>query len=810
MLIPAAMQDKSEENLSFDQFREVLIFLLVSNKLIMNHLKNYQVSESFQLESGRTIENLNISYHTYGELNEDCSNVVWVFHALSANSDVMDWWPGLFGNKDYFNQKEYFIVCANVLGSPYGTTSADNLDFPQFSVRDVVQAHLKLAEKLGIHHIYCAIGGSFGGDQAIEFAYSYEGTIENLILIASSSRVSAWAIAIHETQRLAMTSDPSFGTKDGGLDGMKAARAIGMLTYRTSEAFIDSQTDQSDKVDQFKASSYIQYQGDKFVKRFNALSYFYLSKCLDSHNLGRNRGGEHLALRQIRIPTLVIGITSDLLIPVQLQKDMVKHLPNAIYREIDSDYGHDGFLVETQKISQEIHSFLNREERIIKVLKFGGKSLATGMALDKAINIITEESKKSQIVVVASARAKTTDQLVKLYEHAVEGKLDVAMLDQLFEDQKVATLDVDFTKEKHTLLQKLQAISVLGLKHKRLYDQVVSFGELMSVKTIAQYLRQRMLDTLIVDAREIIKTNNDHGQDLVDHAYSKNLTQERIKFPESKTVYLVTGFIASDQDGLTTTLGRNGSNYTATLIANYLNASEVQNWTNVDGVFSGHPQYVKDAKKIDHLSYREANELANFGINVLHSKTILPLLEARIPLRIMNSFNESSTGTLVDQYGTGQGIKAVSMIDDVSLISFEGGGLLGKVGIDSRIFSRLEEGDISVRLISQASSERGVGFVVNRDNADKSIKLLNDEFKIELDRGDVTNISVNHDTAIISIIGRHNYALEKAIKGLRAAKIWVHLFSNSINGENISMVIDDKLKFKALNIVHEYAISQKK
>jgi len=775
--------------------------------MLMENLKYYQSTEPLQLESGQSIDDLGIAYHTFGSLNQNKSNVVWVFHALSANSDVFEWWPGLFGESDFFNPKDHFIICANVIGSPYGSTAAENSEFPQFSVRDVVNAHQRLAAHLKIERIHCAIGGSFGGDQAIEFAYSFEGVIDNLILIASSSRVSAWAIAIHETQRLAMISDPSFGTKDGGADGMKAARAIGMLTYRTSNSFIDGQTDQGDKLDEFKASSYIQYQGDKFVKRFNALSYYYLTKCLDSHNLGRNRGGEISALRQIRIPTLVIGITSDILIPVQLQQEMAKHLPNAIYKEIDSNFGHDGFLVETTKISQEIGEFLNRKGSSLRVLKFGGKSLATGDALDSSIKIITKESQKSQLVVVASARADTTDQLIALYKKAVKGILDEKGIQQLFSAQEVATLDLEFEEERNNLFKRLKAISILGIDDKRLYDQIVSFGELMSVKTIAQYLRQRVIETEIIDAREIIKTSKLHGTDQVDHVLSQSLCKKRIKFGDKKVIYLVTGFIASDEDGLTTTLGRNGSNYTATLIANYLNANEVQNWTNVDGVFTGHPKYVKGAQKINHLSYREANELANFGINVLHSKTILPLLEAGIPLRIMNSFNVESSGTLVDQHGTGKGIKAVSMIDDVSLISFEGGGLLGKVGIDSRIFSRLEEADISVRLISQASSERGIGFVINRDCADKAIKILNEEFSNELERGDVSRIAVNNQTAIISIIGRHNYALEKAIKGLRAAKIWVHLFSNSINGENISMVIDDKLKFEALNIVHEYAVS---
>lgn len=801
------MRDKSEDQSSFDHVKEDFPFLLVSNRNMMSKVSYYQKQGSFRLESGQTIQDLKIGYHTYGKMNKDCSNVVWVFHALSANSDVLDWWPGLFGESYLFSPKDYFIVCANVIGSPYGSSSADDLNFPQFSVRDVVQAHLALAEHLNIVEIQCAIGGSFGGDQAIEFAYSYPGSIKNLILIASSSRVSAWAIAIHETQRLAMTSDPSFGQKDGGADGMKAARAIGMLTYRTSNSFIDAQTDQGDKLDKFKASSYIQYQGDKFVRRFNALSYYYLTKCLDSHNLGRNRGGEISALRQIRIPTLVIGIVSDILIPIQLQKEMVKHMPNAIYREIESNFGHDGFLVETEKISLEINAFLNRIDSPLKVLKFGGKSLANGTPVRQVVDIIENESKASNLVVVVSARAQTTDKLQSLYRSAVKGQLDLSLFDELIDEQYIDELDLDYSEERAELLKKLEAISILRLDHKRLYDQIVSYGELMSVKAISKYLRKRGVANEIIDARDIIKTSDNHGSDQVDMVYSKSLTKEKFEFTNENKVYVVTGFIASDQEGLTSTLGRNGSNYTATLIANFLNANEVQNWTDVDGVFSGHPKYVKGAQKIDHLSYREANELANFGIKVLHSKTILPLLEAGIPLRIRNSFKLESTGTLVDQHGTGKGIKAVSLIEDVSLISIEGGGLLGKIGIDSRIFSRLSEGDISVRLISQASSEMGIGFVVNRDCAEKAEKLLNEEFQHELESGDIYKIQVNSQTAIVSIIGRHNYALEKAIKGLRASKIWVHLFSNSINGENISMVIDDRLKFEALNIVHEYAIT---
>jgi homoserine O-acetyltransferase len=320
--------------------------------------KIYQHKGTFDLESGQKLENLELAYHTYGEINAKRNNVVWVFHALSANADVMDWWPGLFGDNDYFNAQEYFIICVNVLGSPYGSTRPQDEDFPLFTVRDVVRAHLLIADVLDISHIHVAIGGSFGGSQALEFAYSFDGLIDNLILIASAAKESAWGIAIHESQRMAMKADPTFGTPAGGSDGIRAARAIGMLTYRSVRSFETQQTNYDDRVDDFDVSSYIQYQGLKFDKRFDSLSYFYLSKCMDTHNIGRDRGGVEQALGQIGTKTLVIGIDSDMLLPTRLQQFIASCLPNGYYREISSDFGHDGFLIETEKLTETISKFI--------------------------------------------------------------------------------------------------------------------------------------------------------------------------------------------------------------------------------------------------------------------------------------------------------------------------------------------------------------------------------------------------------------------------------------------------------------------
>ncbi len=348
---------------------------------------SYQVftyEQPFELESGGRLPGLQIAYHTYGRPTSGISNVVWVFHALTANSDVFSWWPGLFGENDFFNPKDNFIVCANVLGSPYGSTCPHNLDFPQFTVRDVVRAHLLLAEHLQVDHIKVIIGGSFGGSQALEFALLFPGRIENMILVASAANETAWGIAVHESQRLALQADNTFGLPGGGGKGLQAARAVGMLTYRTAEAFMATQTDTDERTDHFSAASYIRYQAEKLERRFDALAYYYLTKCMDSHNVGRGRGGLPQALAGIDIRTLVIGIDSDRLLPVALQQYMARHIPGAVYKEITSEYGHDGFLVETTKLTAVIRQFLVEKQ----VRQLPARELAGLMAGDEDFQLI--------------------------------------------------------------------------------------------------------------------------------------------------------------------------------------------------------------------------------------------------------------------------------------------------------------------------------------------------------------------------------------------------------------------------------------
>ena len=339
----------------------------------------YQYQKEFKLENGKKLENLEIAYHTYGKLNKEKNNVIWVCHALTANSDVFDWWKGLFGLNDYFNSKDHFIVCANIIGSHYGTTNPLSinkstgypyfLSFPQFSIRDMVKAHQILADYLGIEDINILIGGSLGGQQALEWAVIEPDKIKNLIIMATNASHSPWGIAFNESQRLAIETDRTFYANqiNGGQKGLKTARSIALLSYRTSLCYNKTQTEEElDKMNYFKASSYQNYQGEKLVKRFNAYSYYYLTKAMDSHNLGRGRESIAHALGKIKANTLSIAISSDLLFPAAEQKLIAEYIPQATYREIDSVYGHDGFLLEVKKLENIISDFLQQKNAEIK------------------------------------------------------------------------------------------------------------------------------------------------------------------------------------------------------------------------------------------------------------------------------------------------------------------------------------------------------------------------------------------------------------------------------------------------------------
>ncbi|MEP6615738.1 MAG: homoserine O-acetyltransferase [Ginsengibacter sp.] len=338
-----------------------------------NHI--YQSREPFVLESGYTFPSFHLAYSTYGTLNKSKDNVAWIFHALTANSDAAEWWPGLVGEGKLFDPGKYFIICVNMPGSCYGSIGPlDNdpatgkpyyHDFPFFTTRDMIRTYQYLKNDLGIKKIRVGIGGSMGGQQLIEWAIEEPQLFEYIVPLATNALHSAWGMAFNSSQRLSIECDQTWNEKNNkaGIEGMKVARGIALISYRHYDTYRASQPeDTNENLENFKTESYQRYQGEKLARRFNAFSYYFLSKGMDAHNVGRGRESIETALEQIRARTLVIGIKTDILFPLTEQEFLASHIKGAKFASIESLYGHDGFLLEFEKIQNLFNAFLAAKE----------------------------------------------------------------------------------------------------------------------------------------------------------------------------------------------------------------------------------------------------------------------------------------------------------------------------------------------------------------------------------------------------------------------------------------------------------------
>ena len=327
------------------------------------------------LEAGGELPELDIAYTAQGLLPKDGGRVVWICHALTANADPFDWWPGVVGRGAAIDPDYDYIICANILGSSYGSTGPTSIDprtlrpylqhFPKITIRDMVAAHKRLRDHLGIKKIDLAIGGSLGGQQVLEWAIDEPDLFNSICLLATNAAHSPWGIAFNQSQRMALEADPSFfdGTLSGGTKGLEAARAIALLSYRNYDAYAETQQEGSDeKLADFRASSYQLYQGQKLRKRFGAWSYFTLTQAMDSHNVGRRRGGIRAALQRIKAETLVLSINSDVLFPPREQELLASYIPSTKWQIFDSIYGHDGFLTEVEQIEGALKAWSKEVE----------------------------------------------------------------------------------------------------------------------------------------------------------------------------------------------------------------------------------------------------------------------------------------------------------------------------------------------------------------------------------------------------------------------------------------------------------------
>jgi homoserine O-acetyltransferase len=346
----------------------------------------FKYDHLFTLESGVTLPGYHLAYTTHGKLNEEKTNVVWIFHALTANSNPLEWWPGLVGDGKLLDPEKYFVVCVNKPGSPYGSISPLSInpetdqpyyhDFPLFTIRDMIKTYQQLKDHLGIKKVFIALGGSTGGMQLLEWAIEEPELFEHIVPIATNAALSPWAIAFNASQRMAIEADNTWLElrPDAGQKGLAAARSIALLSYRhyngydltqgRDKAFVALTNDVH-----YASDNYQRYQGLKLVNRFNTLCYYRLSQSMDSHDVGRKRGGVKKALQKITAKTLVIGIQSDVLYPITEQEYLQQTIGGAELLSIASDFGHDGFLLEYEKIETALKKFIeDKSSRHLKVV----------------------------------------------------------------------------------------------------------------------------------------------------------------------------------------------------------------------------------------------------------------------------------------------------------------------------------------------------------------------------------------------------------------------------------------------------------
>lgn len=327
----------------------------------------------FPLECGGSLPGVTVAYHTFGKMNADKSNVIWVMHGLTANSDVADWWPGTVEKGKFLDPEKYFVVCANVLGSCYGTTGPASINpatgtpwcgtFPKVTIRDMVEAHRLLARHLGIRKVHEMIGVSLGGFQAIEWMVADPEIAENVMFCATDASCSPWLAAFNQSMYMAIKTDPTWGddSLDAAKKGLATARSIALISYRGPFAYNMSQKDKDDKSDPFfhRVQTYQEYQGEKLCRRFDVYSYVRICESADSHDVGRGRGGRAKALGRIKCPTLVIGISSDILFPPASLADLAADIPGSRLEVMESDFAHDGFLIEHEKLNDIMQRWRN-------------------------------------------------------------------------------------------------------------------------------------------------------------------------------------------------------------------------------------------------------------------------------------------------------------------------------------------------------------------------------------------------------------------------------------------------------------------
>ncbi len=456
-------------------------------------------------------------------------------------------------------------------------------------------------------------------------------------------------------------------------------------------------------------------------------------------------------------------------------------------------------------------------------MKFGGTSVGDVPRLQEVVAIVKKFLDK-QPVVVASAMGGLTNVLLDTAQKAVERKsaeVKTAVAAIYERHALIANAMILNSSRREVLIKKQQqsideltnlyhGVSLLRELSPRSLDAIASFGEIMSCRQIAAIFEENNITSFFVDARTIIRTDDNFGQAAVDFSYSNSQIHETLTpLVHNGFVPIVTGFIASTEDGITTTIGRSGSDYTGSIVGSAVGSEEIWIWTDVDGVMTADPRFVKGAKVLPEISYREAAEMSYFGAKVIHPKTMVPAIVKNIPIRIKNTFNPEHPGTLISAKPDKQGssAKTVTSIDNLAIIAIEGNGMIGVPGVSARIFSALARAQVNVMMISQASSEHNVCIIVPRKDCTAGVKSLRDEFSIDIAKKIIDDVSVREPVSIVAVVGEGMIG-SKGIAGrtfdaVAKADVNIIAIAQGSSELNISFVVEQSEAMKAVQSVHD-------
>ncbi|MBT8185565.1 MAG: bifunctional aspartate kinase/homoserine dehydrogenase I [Eudoraea sp.] len=455
----------------------------------------------------------------------------------------------------------------------------------------------------------------------------------------------------------------------------------------------------------------------------------------------------------------------------------------------------------------------------MKVLKFGGTSVANSENINKVQQIVSASSSK-QIVVVVSALGGITDLLLEAAALAASQggdhkdvlneieKRHIKTIKELLPIQDQSAVLSKIKSQLNELEILLDGANMVGEVTAKLSDKIVSHGELLSAHIISDYFRISGLDATFADSRTLIKTDNTYGKAVINFELTNANCASFFKNVKNKVIVLP-GFVSSSADNNTTTLGRGGSDYTAAVIAAAMDAEELQIWTDVSGMFTANPRLVKQAKSLSELSYEEAMELSHFGAKVLYPPTIQPVFSKGIPILIKNTFEPEAEGTRIAKSKNtgGKTVRGISNIPDIALLSLEGPGMIGIPGISKRFFEVLSNAQISVVLITQASSEHSICVGIKDEDADKAVEQINKAFEFEMASGKIMPVVVEKNLAIIALVGdnmkSHQGLSGKMFSALGKNNVNIRAIAQGASERNISAVIKGTDVKKALNTLHE-------